>query len=169
MVSQFLLGAEQEQQARVVEGRCGVDRCHPAGPDVTDHLAVVCQSFRHRHHREVPAEELSVSGVFAEDQAPHVGVQPVGTDHDVEAAWRGVLEAHPSVRGDGCDRVAEQVFGVMAAGLVVDLTEIVAHDLDMLVGRGAEDLGEIDANWPPRALAIPGQGFGPGGQRFDLR
>ena len=141
--------------ARASSRGCGgVDPREAAGADVNDHLPIGRKRFRHRLHRQVSAEELGVSGVLAEDQAPNVRVQPVGADDDVEPAWRCVLEGHLAVGGDGRDRVAEEVLDVIAAGVVVDLAEIVAHDLHVPVGYGADDLGEIDADRPPCALAI---------------
>ncbi len=96
-------------------------------------------------------------------------MQPVGTDDDVEPAWRRVLERHLAVGGDGRDRVAEEVLDVVAAGVVVGLTEVVAHDLHVPVGPGGDDFGEVDAGRAPHSLAIHRQPVGAGGECLDPR
>ena len=96
-------------------------------------------------------------------------MQSVGADHDVEPAWRRVFESHLAVGGDCRDRVAEQVLDLIAAGVVVGLAEIVSHDLDVAVGYGAGDLGEINTSGPLGPLAVQRQHVGPGGERLDLR
>ena len=85
-------------------------------------------------------------------------MQPVGADHDVEPARRRTLERDLAVGGGGCDRVAEQVLNMVAAGVVVSLAEIVAHDFHVPVGYGADGLRDIDADRLPRALAINPRG-----------
>jgi hypothetical protein len=62
---------------------------------------------------------------------------------------RGVLEPHLSVGRDRGDRVAEDVLDVVACGVAVDLAQVVAHDLHVPVGGGAEDLGEVRPNGTP--------------------
>jgi hypothetical protein len=135
---------------------------------VDDHLSLARKRFRHRQYRQVSAEELRSSRVLAEDQVPNIRVQPVGADHDVEPAWRRALEGHLAVGGDGRDRVAEQILDLVAAGVVVRLTEVISHDLYVTVGCGADRLGEIDADRLPGALAINPRAVSPGGQRLDF-
>lgn len=77
-------------------------------------------------------------------------MQTVGADDDVEGARRGVPERHGAVVLDGGDRVAEQVLDVVTGGVVVDLAEVVAHDLHVPVGAGGIDLGEVDVDGPRR-------------------
>jgi len=67
-------------------GRRGVDPGEPADADVTIHLPFACKRFRHRLHGQVAAQEPGTSGVWAEGQGPHVRVQAVGADDDVELA-----------------------------------------------------------------------------------
>ena len=55
----------------------------------------------------------------------------------------------------------------VAAGVVIGLAEIVAHDLHVPVGCGADDLGEVDPCRPAPAFAIHRQRVGSGGERLD--
>src|SRR3954464_10135639 len=88
------------------------------------------QAISHGHHRKVSAEE-AFGHVVAEDDPTHAGLQPVGADDEVEPPWSTVLERDLTVIGDGGDLVAEHILCVTPAGVVVDLAEIVAHDLDV--------------------------------------
>ena len=65
-------------------------------------------------------------------------MQSVGADDHVESAWRAVLEGDLAVVRDRRDGVGEQIFNVVARGVVEDLAEVVAHDLEMIVGDGRE-------------------------------
>ena len=152
VVVEFSFGAEQEHGACVVQVLGGVDGREAADADVADHLAAAGQRLGYRHHRQITAEEPGEVGFLAEGQAPHVGVQPVGADDDVELAGGGMLERHLAVMLDRRDRVAEQVLDVVAAGGVVDLAEVVAHDLHVPVRGGGVDLGEVDLDGPPSGL-----------------
>ena len=76
--------------------------------------------------------------LVAEDQAAHVGVQPVRADDEVEAARRPRSNVTSPSVGDRGDRVAEEVLDVVAGGVVEDLAQVVAHDLDVPVGHRAE-------------------------------
>jgi hypothetical protein len=96
-------------------------------------------------------------------------VQPVGADDDVEPASRGTFECHLAVVVDRGDRVAEQVLDVVAPGVIVDLAEVVAHDLHVPVGGGAVDLGEVNLDGPRPAFAMHCQPVGFGGERLDAR
>ncbi len=78
-----------------------------------------------------------------------------------------MFEGHLGVDGDGRDRVAEDVLDVVATGVVVDLAEIVSHDLHVPVGYAPDDLGEIDASRLRYALAIHRQPVRAGGERLD--
>jgi hypothetical protein len=49
-----------------------------------------------------------------------------------------------AVGGDRGDPVAEDVLDVVPGGVVVDLAEVVAHDLDVSVRGCAEHFGEVD-------------------------
>lgn len=169
VILQLLLAAEHEQRARVVQRPRGVDPCQSARAHVHGHFPFAGKRFRNRFHRQVATEKPGATGILAEDQAAHVGVQAVCADDDVEGAWRIVLESDLTVERDRRDRISEQVLDVAAAGAVIRLAEVVAHDLDVPVGRRAEDLREIDARRPLDALAIHGHRGRPGGQRLDLR
>src|SRR6185312_13581213 len=120
-------------------------------------LAVARKRFRYRLHRQIPAEEPGATGVLAEHQAANVGVQPVSADDHVKRAWRRVLESYVAGGGYRGDRVTEQVLDAVAAGVVVHLAEVVAHDLDVAVGRGTGDLGDVDVCRSTDALAIQRQ------------
>lgn len=96
-------------------------------------------------------------------------MEAIGSDHEVEAACRPVVEEDLAVVGEGGDGVAEDVFHVVASGVVEDLAEIVAHDLDVPVGHRAEDLGQVDGHRPPAAFAVHGQPGGPGGHLRHAR
>ena len=87
--------------------------------------------------------------LFAEYEAADVRVQPVRADDEVEAARRGVLERHLAGGRDRGDRVAEDVLHVVAGGVAVDLAQVVAHDLGVPVGGGAENLGEVRPDGTP--------------------
>lgn len=94
-------------------------------------------------------------------------MQAVGADDDVEGACLGALERHGAVVLDLGDRVAEQVLDVVAGGVVVDLAEVVAHDLHVPVGAGGVDLGEVDVGGPRPAFSVQRQAGGSGGQGLD--
>ena len=148
---------------------CAVDPREATGADVNDHLAGIGQRFRRRHHRQIPPDEPGEPRLLTEDQAPNIRVQPVGADHDVEPTRRCMLECHLAVGGDGRDRVAEQILDLVAAGFVVDLAKVVAHDLHVPIRRGTNDLGEIDPCRTVPALAIQPQRVCSGGERLDAR
>ena len=79
-------------------------------------------------HAQVPGEPW----LRAEGEGPDLGVQPVGADHQIEAARCGPFEGDlHRVRclGDPGDRIAEQVLGVAAGGLIQDAGQVAAHDL----------------------------------------
>jgi len=46
-----------------------------------------------------------------------------------------MFECHLAVGGDGRDRIAEHILDVLAAGVVIDLAEIVEHDLNVVRRR----------------------------------
>jgi hypothetical protein len=118
-------------------------------------------------HGQVGAGEVGVARLVAEDDPPDAGVQPVGADHEVEPTEPAVFEGHRTVGGDPGDPVAEYVLHVIAGGVVVDLAEVVAHDLDVAVGRRAEHLGEVDLDRSRRALPRHDQPVRAGGELLD--
>ncbi len=69
--------------------------------------------------------------------------------------------------GDGGDGVTEEVLDIVAAGVVEDLAEVVAHDLDVPVRQGGEDLVEVDLDRPLGALPDGGQPAGAGHLGLD--
>lgn len=145
----------------------GVDPGEAADTDVADHLAGPDQRLGRRHHRQVAAQEARQAGLVAEGQAADIGVQPVGAHDDVECAWRAMLERHGPVGLDSGDRVAEQILDVVAGGVVIDLAEVVAHDLHVPVRTGRVDLGQVDPAGLGPALAIQRQPGRSGGQVLD--
>ena len=159
---------EHEHRTRVVEVVGGVDHRDPVGFEVAVHLAVAGKRFRHRHHREVAAEE-AFRHIVAEHDPAHAGMQSVGADDEVEPPWRAVLERHIAVVGDGGDLVAEDVLDVVAAGVVVDLAEVVAHDLDVPVGHRADELEVVDPRRLGRPRPVHIQHRGAGGVFLDAR
>ncbi|HEX8133878.1 MAG TPA: hypothetical protein VF880_10670 [Actinomycetes bacterium] len=102
--------------------------------------------------------------LVAEGQPPHPRVQPVGADHQAEAAWRAVLEADldaVAVRVQGADRVTEPVRDVVARGLVQDRGELPAHDLHVPLGDPRRQLAEVHLDRGP-AWTLEGDPLGPG-------
>ncbi len=134
---------------------------------MTEQFSLRRQCFRHRSHRQVRPEESAEVGFFTENQPSNVGVQPVGADHDVEAAQRGVLECHIAVRRNTGDRVAEQILDILSAGVVVDLAEIVAHDLHVQVRGSGHDLCQVDTGRTLAGIPMNAHPIGAGGLRLD--
>ena len=80
-------------------------------------------------------------------------MQSVGADDQVEPPSRAMLERDVTVVGDGRDLIAEHVLDFVSGRVVVDLAEIVAHDLDVPVGHRADQLEVVDTRrlgcpWP---------------------
>src|SRR6516164_5496751 len=169
VVVELFLAAEHEHPPGVVQVIRGIDGREATDAEVAEHLVLMCQRLGRRDHRQISPEEAGKRGFLAEDQATYVGVQPVGADDDVECARRGVLEGHLAVVFDRRDRVAEQVLHVVAGGVVVDLAEIVAHDLHVPVRRDAGELGEVDHGGSRPAFPIHCQTVRSRGERLDAR
>src|SRR6516165_6169895 len=136
VVVELFLAAEHEHHPGVVQVIRCVDGREASDAEVADHLIVVCQRLGRRDHRQVSPEEAGERGFLAEDQAPDVGVQPVG---------------------------------VVAGGVVVDLAEIVAHDLHVPVRRDAGELGEVDHGGSRPAFPIHCQPVLSRRERLDAR
>ena len=146
----------------------GVHHRDPVGFEVAIHFTFAGKRFRHRHHREVAVEELFWH-IVAEDDPPHSGMQSVGTDDQVESARRAVLERDTAVLGDRGDLVAEHVLDVVTACVVVDLAQVVAHDLDVTVGHRADEFDVVDVRGLRRPWSVHAQHLGAGRVLLDSR
>ena len=160
---------EHEQRAGVLEVVGGVHPGDPVNVDVQVRITLVGKRFGYRDHRQVGAEEIGESGFVAEQQVAHAGVQPVGADHEVVAVGPAAGERDVAVLGQGGDVVAEPIVDVLAPGVVVDLREVVSHDLDMPVRHGREDRVVVDDDVPPRTAALQHQSIRAGRMVHDRR
>src|SRR5690606_16491195 len=111
----------------------------------------------HGRDGEVGADPGGESLLGAEDQAADVRVQAVRADDQVEAARLAALEGHLAGLADGGDGVVEDVLHVVAAGLVEDLAQVVAHDLDVPVGERGDDLADAHPHGSCAAGGVDGQ------------
>jgi hypothetical protein len=96
------------------------------------------------HGRDVDAHVPHEAGLRAERQSPYRGVEPVGADHQVEAARCGAVERDVDavlVLPHRDDRVVEQELGVVAGGPVEDGGQVTARELDLPIAGGAAGRG----------------------------
>lgn len=96
-------------------------------------------------------------------------MQPVCTDDEIESPWRAVLERDVAVVGDRGDLVAEHILDVVTGCVVIDLAEVVAHDLDVPVGHCADEFEVVDTRRFGRPRPAHRQHRGPGGVVLDAR
>jgi len=141
--------------------------CRPPGLLVVDqpavHLELVGHGVEGQHHPEV-AEVLLAR---PEDHRPQAGVQPVGPDHQVEAAPVAGREGHVDpvgVLGELGDPVAEQVLDAVAGVLVEHLGQVPAQDLDLRdVPVAAVVVGAVGLQHVPvRVDGVRARGVGAG-------
>ncbi|MFE9491783.1 hypothetical protein ACFYNF_36000 [Streptomyces sp. NPDC006641] len=88
VVVELALVPEEELRPRVAEVPRAVHAGSAADADVDEELAVEAGEVRQGQHPEVGPDEGAEAGLLVEDEAAHVGVQPVRADDEVEAARR---------------------------------------------------------------------------------
>ncbi|MFF7357343.1 hypothetical protein ACFZA1_32655 [Streptomyces filipinensis] len=89
VVVEFPFAPEQEQGPRVAEVRRAVHAGGAADADVEKEFAVERGAVRQGQHSEVGPGEGAEAGLVAEDEAAHVGVEPVRADDEVGSGAAG--------------------------------------------------------------------------------